>query len=270
MSQRTTPTVKLRVRRFDPETNAEPTYAAYDVPLAERTTVLDALFHVVWYLDGSLSFRCSCRAGMCGSCGMVVNGREVLACRTQLADAGPVVTVEPLRNLPVLKDLAVDMEPFFQKYQAVTPYLVPNADLTEPAVIPPGSPLRDLVDDHLDCITCGACYSACSIVAFDPDYLGPAALNRAYCLVSDTRDAARGQRLDRVEGQHGVFRCHSLFECTQVCPKNLAPTRAIMKLRRQSGRRRLKRLLGGLLPGSRTRTNGEAGTPDPLPPTPNP
>lgn len=243
------PTVTVRVRRYDPQAEGEVTYSSYAVPLADRTTVLDALFHVVWYLDGSLSFRCSCRAGMCGSCGMVVNGREVLACRTQLADAGPEVTVEPLRNLPVIKDLAVDMDPFFQKYQAVTPFLVPNADLTEPAVIPAGSPLRDMIDSHLDCITCGACYSACSIVAFDPDYLGPAALNRAYCLVSDPRDAAGDQRLERVEGQHGVFRCHSLFECTQVCPKNLAPTRAIVKLKRMSGRRRLKKTIKGLLGG---------------------
>jgi succinate dehydrogenase/fumarate reductase iron-sulfur protein len=239
------PTVALRVRRHDPEVGDEPSYASYEVPLADRTTVLDALFHVVWYLDGSLSFRCSCRAGMCGSCGMVVNGREVLACRTQLAGQGPEVTVEPLRHLPVLKDLMVDMDPFFEKYRAVTPFLVPRADLAEPAVIPPGSPSRDLIDSHLDCISCGLCYSACSIVAFDPDYLGPAALNRAYCLVSDPRDAARDQRLDRIEGQHGAFRCHSLFECTQVCPKNLAPTQAIVKLKKLSGRRRLRRLFGG-------------------------
>ena len=251
MSESQTSAVKLRVRRHDPESGPEPTFAEYEVPLADRGTVLDALFHVVWYQDGSLSFRCSCRAGMCGSCGMVVNGREVLACRTQLSGLGPLVTVEPLRHLPVLKDLMVDLEPFFDKYQAITPYLVPRAELTEPAVIPAGSPLRDRIDAHLDCISCGLCYSACSIVAFDPNYLGPAALNRAYCLMSDTRDAARDQRLDRVEGQHGVWRCHGLFECTQVCPKNLAPTRAITALKKMSGRRRLKRLFGGWGSGTR-------------------
>ena len=250
MSEPDVSTVTLRVRRYDPEAGTAATFAEYHVPLGDRTTVLDALFQVVWYQDGSLSFRCSCRAGMCGSCGMVVNGREVLACRTQLSGVGPIVTVEPLRHLPVLKDLMVDMEPFFDKYRAVTPYLVPKAELTEPAVIPPGSSLRDRIDAHLDCISCGLCYSACSIVAFDPSYLGPAALNRAYCLTGDTRDAARDERLDRVEGQHGVWRCHGLFECTQVCPKNLAPTRAITALKKQSGRRRVKRALSGLFTSS--------------------
>jgi succinate dehydrogenase/fumarate reductase iron-sulfur protein len=163
---------------------------------------------------------------------MVMNGREGLACRIQLAGLGKTVKVEPMRNMPVIKDLAVDMEPFFDKYQAVTPYIVPRDNSQEPAVIPPGSTLRDLIDDHLDCITCGACYSACSIIASDPSYLGPAALNRAYCLTADVRDAVREQRLQAVSGQHGVWRCHSLYECTQVCPKNLVPTRAIRKLKR--------------------------------------
>jgi succinate dehydrogenase/fumarate reductase iron-sulfur protein len=162
---------------------------------------------------------------------MIMNGREGLACRTQLAALGRRVTVEPLRNLPILKDLVVDLEPFFDKYRAVTPYLVARPGLDEPAIIPPGSPLRDLVDEHLECITCGACYSACSLVAIDPEYLGPAALNRAYCLTADTRDAAREQRMNAVLDQHGAWRCHQLFECTQVCPKNLTPTRAIRKLK---------------------------------------
>ncbi len=247
MTDRQPPTVSLRVYRFDSERAEEPTYAEYCVPLADRATVLDALFHVVWNLDPTLSFRCACRAGMCGSCGMVVNGRESLACRAQLSSLGETVTIEPLRNLPVLKDLMVDLDPFFEKYAAVSPYLVPSDGLDEPAVIPAGSAVRDRIDAHLDCISCGLCYSACSIVAIDPDYLGPAALNRAYCLTTDVRDAARDLRLDRVEGQHGVWRCHGLFECTQVCPKNLAPTQAIAKLKRQSGRRRVNRLVGRLM-----------------------
>lgn len=224
--------VTLKVRRYDPELDQPPAWDEYRVPLLEKITVLDALFYVVQNLDSTVSFRCACRAAMCGTCGMVMNGREGLACRTQLSSLGKTVRVEPLRNLPVIKDLAVDMEPFFEKYQAVTPYLVPAENATEPAIIPAGSALRDLIDDHLDCITCGACYSACSIVASDQNYLGPAALNRAYCLTADVRDAAREQRLEAVKGQHGVWRCHSLFECAQVCPKNLIPTRAIRKLKR--------------------------------------
>jgi succinate dehydrogenase / fumarate reductase iron-sulfur subunit len=224
--------VTLKVRRSDPEQGVESTWTDYRVPLLDKITVLDALFYVVQNVDSTLSFRCACRAAMCGSCGMVMNGREGLACRIQLARLGKTVKVEPMRNMPVIKDLAVDMEPFFDKYQAVTPYIVPRENSQEPAVIAPGSTLRDLIDDHLDCITCGACYSACSIVASDPSYLGPAALNRAYCLTADVRDAVREQRLQAVSGQHGVWRCHSLYECTQVCPKNLVPTRAIRKLKR--------------------------------------
>jgi succinate dehydrogenase / fumarate reductase iron-sulfur subunit len=224
--------VTLKVRRSDPEQGVGPTWADYRVPLLDKITVLDALFYVVQKVDSTVSFRCACRAAMCGSCGMMINGREGLACRIQLAGLGKTVRVEPMRNMPVIKDLAVDMEPFFDKYQAVTPYIVPRDNSQEPAVIPPGSTLRDLIDDHLDCITCGACYSACSIVASDPSYLGPAALNRAYCLTADVRDAVREQRLQAVSGQHGVWRCHSLYECTQVCPKNLVPTRAIRKLKR--------------------------------------
>jgi succinate dehydrogenase/fumarate reductase iron-sulfur protein len=224
--------VALKVRRFDPAQDDEPSWSEYQVPLLEKITVLDALFYIVQNIDSTVSFRCACRAAMCGSCGMVMNGRDGLACRTQLAGLGKTVKVEPMRNMPVVKDLAVDMEPFFDKYRAVTPYLVPREDAAEPAVIPTGSPLRDVIDEHLDCITCGACYSACSLVGSDPNYLGPAALNRAYCLTADVRDAAREQRLEAVTGQHGVWRCHSLYECAQVCPKNLIPTRAIRKLRK--------------------------------------
>jgi succinate dehydrogenase/fumarate reductase iron-sulfur protein len=192
----------------------EPTWADYRVPLLDKITVLDALFYVVQNVDSTVSFRCACRAAMCGSCGMVMNGREGLACRIQLAGLGKMVRVEPMRNMPVIKDLAVDMEPFFDKYQAVTPYIVPRDNSQEPAVIPPGSTLRDLIDDHLDCITCGACYSACSIVASDPSYLGPAALP---CLLLDGRCAGRGARAAASGGQRSA-RCLALPFTVRVHP----------------------------------------------------
>lgn len=235
-------TVTLSVKRSDAD---ETTWQRFDVPLRDRMTVLDALFHIVWHLDNTLSFRCACRAGMCGSCGMVVDGRERLACRTQVSDLGPTITVEPMRNLPVIKDLAVDMGQFFAKWARVTPSV--RGAAVEPALIPAGSGQRARIDDHLDCISCGLCYSSCSIVASDPDYLGPAALNRAYCVVADIRDASRDERLAALGGQHGMHRCHGLFECTQVCPKGLAPTRSIAALKHMDARARVRRMWGRIL-----------------------
>ncbi|MHB8619006.1 MAG: succinate dehydrogenase/fumarate reductase iron-sulfur subunit [Chloroflexota bacterium] len=222
-------TARLTVRRSGP-----PRDQAFEVEVVPHMSVLDALFRIVEDQDGTLAFRYSCRAGMCGSCAMVINGREGLACRTSLAGAGRRISVRPLRNLPVVKDLLVDMAPFFEKYAQVVPYPVQRA--AEPAVIPPA--LRQMIDRQLDCITCGACYSACPIVASDPDFLGPAALNRASCLVEDQRDVNRAERLAALVDKDGLWRCHTTFECAAVCPKNLVPTRGIRNLKREVLRRR--------------------------------
>ena len=235
--------IALRVLRREAG-GAAPRWAAYVVPhFEERMTVLDALFWVRHHLEPTLAFRCACRVGMCGTCGMVINGTEGLACRTLVATVGPRVRLEPLRSLPVLRDLAVDLGPFFEQYRRVGAAFVPADGSQDPARIPPGSKARERIDLHRECISCGLCYSACDVVALHPGYLGPAALNRAYCLVADPREGARAERLDRVATEEGLWRCHSLFSCTQVCPKGIAPSHAIALLKRKVVRRRLLRLL---------------------------
>ncbi|MCL6563199.1 MAG: succinate dehydrogenase/fumarate reductase iron-sulfur subunit [Firmicutes bacterium] len=206
----------------------------FEVPVGRRETVLDALFYIQNDLDPTLSFRCACRVGMCGSCGILVNGGERLACRTALEPLGPVVELAPLRYFPRVKDLVVDFSAFYSRYRAVAPYLKPRPAVVDPVVAPPGSGLREEIDLGLECISCGLCLSACDVVGQVPEFLGPAALNRAYNLVADVRDAADAERLEVVgDRRRGVWQCHSHMSCVEVCPKGLAPTRAIAHLRRK-------------------------------------
>jgi succinate dehydrogenase/fumarate reductase iron-sulfur protein len=229
---RSVPTVTVRVRRFAPGVHGQ-RWDSFKVPLADRATVLDALFYILREHDRSLAFRCACRAAMCGTCAMVINGSERLACRTPLASLRAPVRVEPLRNLPVVKDLVVDPEPFFEKYAAVEPGFIPARGLVEPARIPADDPTRLAIGEGLDCITCGACYSACPMVASDPDYLGPAQLLRAFNVLADEREDPEAEALrGAVFGKHGVWRCHGIGECTRVCPKGLDPALAIRRLKR--------------------------------------
>ena len=225
--------VTVRVRRSEPGVHGV-RWDSFAVPLADRATVLDALFTILREHDRSLAFRCACRAAMCGSCAMLINGSERLACKTPLASLGNgPLRVEPLRNLPVLKDLVVDMEPFFGKYAALDPWLIPDPGLDEPLVAPPDDPARLAISEGLDCISCGACYSACPMVALDPDYLGPMQLLRAFTLLADAREGplALEERAE-VFGTHGVWRCRGIGECTRVCPKGLDPSLAIRRLKR--------------------------------------
>ena len=201
----------------------------YELEVPPQSTVLDLLFEIQQRVDQTLSFRYSCRNWMCGSCGMLVNGREQLACRTRLSDLDSGgVQIAPLRNLPVVKDLIVDLAPFFEKWNTVgvafpvqseTP--IPNPQKTQQAI-----------DAHSDCITCGLCYSACDVLSHASEFLGPAALNRAYTLQLDARDAAHKQRGATIAADGGVFRCHSMGQCTNVCPKGLDPLAAIAALKR--------------------------------------
>ncbi len=224
-----TPTVRVSIARSDP---ASP--SVFDVPRIEPMMVLDLLLAIQRDHDASLGFRFSCRVGMCGTCTVRMDGRSVLACQVRVGSDINEVRLDPLSGLPVVRDLIVDMTPFFQEWARVTPYLVPRADLGQPAVVRPDSAERETIDPQLDCINCGACYSGCGIADARRDFIGPAALNRALTLIADSRDAARTERLKAVTGDDGAWRCRYIHACTAMCPKGLDPAGAIRTLRRMA------------------------------------
>jgi succinate dehydrogenase/fumarate reductase iron-sulfur protein len=233
--------VIFRVKRFDPDSDRRAAWRAYTVDAGPRMSVLDGLFWILEHADGTLGFRYSCRAGMCGSCAMVINGREDLACRRRLEHLAGPVHVEPLRSLPVIKDLVVDMTAFFAKYKAVDPFYVGEeptmtGPAAAPAIVPPHPDVRGIVDQQLGCISCGACYSACPVVALNPAYLGPAALNRAYVLSADVRDARGSDRASLVLGEGGAFACHDAGNCVAACPVGIQPLLSIRLLRKRTPR----------------------------------
>jgi len=227
------PAWSVEVYRFDPQQSSQGRMVLYHVRRFDKMTVLDALVYIQRYHDRSLAFRYACRLGMCGTCTVMVNGIPRWACRSSIERLGvETLRITPLRFLPVIKDVLVDFTPFVAKYRAALPYFIPAEEHAEVAPISPASRERRAIDPNLECITCGACYASCTMVAHDAEYLGPAALNRAFTLVRDSRDGARRERLSAVGGEHGCWRCHSLFNCTEVCPKHLSPTRAINGLKR--------------------------------------
>ena len=210
-------------------------FLAYDVPRLENQTVLDVVTYVQRKLDATLSYRFSCRVGMCGSCAMTVNGRPRWTCRTHVARVATSGRLEiaPLKNLPVIKDLTVDMRDFFTKGVRAGGVFKPTRSRADDfARIPPADPKRRVADDGIECIGCAICYAACDVVSWNPDYLGPAALNRAWTLVNDSRDGAGAARLRAVAGDAGCHSCHSQQGCQEHCPKHLNPTAAIAGLKR--------------------------------------
>src|SRR2546421_10556734 len=230
--------VTLRVFRWAPD---QPEHVQeYRVAAAADTTVLDALVEVQRAQDPTLAFRYACRVGMCGSCAMVVNGRERWACRTRLASLGPgPVRVRPLYHFPLLRDLVVDMTPFVDRQRAVGAALVPAAGAPAYATIPTAAAERAEIDDAIECIGCGIGLSACTMVAHDRHFPGPAALNRAFTLQRDRRDAGHAARWTRLLGDDALPRCHGQGNCTDVCPMGLSPTRSIIRLRQMAVRRLL-------------------------------
>jgi len=235
-----TQTLAVSIRRGQGER-----YDEFEVERRESQTVLDVVTEIQRLQDASLSYRFACRVGMCGSCAMTVNGRPRWTCRTRVSEAvdrkGHLV-LEPLRNLPVIKDLVVEMTPFFEKWRDAKGYFEPGEAPPEDFIkVPPSSPERQAADEGIECINCGVCYSACDVVAWDPDYLGPAALNRAWTLVNDVRDEGQDARLAAVSGREGCQSCHTHMSCTSFCPKGLEPTYAIAGLKRMALRRALGR-----------------------------
>lgn len=216
-------------------------FARFEVPARANQTVLDVVTYIQRELDPSLAYRFACRVGMCGSCAMTVNGRAHWTCRThvrKVVGEDGALELRPLANLPVIRDLAADLTPFFDKWQRARgvfqPKDAPDGAVPEDfAVVPPASKARQEADAGIECIGCGVCYASCDVVAWNPDYLGPAALNRAWTLVNDVRDGARRERLDAVAGDAGCHSCHSTQSCTERCPKNLDPSAAIAGLKRR-------------------------------------
>jgi succinate dehydrogenase / fumarate reductase iron-sulfur subunit len=223
-------TVHLRVKRFDPEVDLKPHFAEYTIEMRPSDTVLSALHAIKWQLDGTLSFRRSCAHGVCGSDAMMINGVNRLACVTLIQAVGNEIIIEPVRGLPVIKDLIVDMEPFFEQYRSVMPYLINDDDpgYTERKQSPEE---RARFDDTTKCILCGACSTSCPIY-WGGNYVGPAALVNAHRFVFDSRDRATKERLELLATRTGVFGCRTSFNCTEACPRGIQVTEAIEELKR--------------------------------------
>jgi len=215
----------------------EGAFTRYEVPRQSSQTVLDVVTHIQRFLEPTLSYRFACRVGMCGSCAMTVNGKACWTCRTHVAKVtgdGSELEIAPLSNLPVIKDLATDMSEFFDKWaRAKGQFKGRTTRADHFAKVAPASPERAAANAGIECIGCGVCYASCDVVAWTPDYLGPAALNRAWTLVNDVRDVQQTERLRAVAGDAGCHSCHTQGSCTERCPKQLAPTLSIAGLKRR-------------------------------------
>lgn len=212
-------------------------YQRFTVPLRESQTVLDIVTWVQRNADPTLAYRFACRVGMCGSCAMTVNGRPRWTCRTHVANVieNGSLEIAPLANLPVIKDLTTDMTRFFEKWQQAKARFEPSRTRHDPVeAISPASAERISADEGIECINCAVCYAACDTVRWNDDYLGPAALNRAWTLVNDVRDAGQAERLKAVTAEGGCQSCHSHQSCAELCPKSLNPTASIAGLKRRA------------------------------------
>ena len=238
-------TVELKVFRYDPQVEGkqEPRFDTFHVPFTKGMTVLDALMYARDTYDSSLTFRHSCRQAVCGSDAMFVNGGQKLACKTQIGELTEPIRVEPLPHAEVRKDLVVDMEHFYDQMEAVEPYFqtndLPDGELEEQRQ---SRENREKVKMSTRCIWCGACMSSCNVAAGDNEYLGPAAINKAYRFAMDEREGedVKRKRLEIIEQEHGVWRCQTQFSCTEVCPKDIPLTEHIQELKREAVKSNLK------------------------------
>ncbi|MFD3835069.1 succinate dehydrogenase iron-sulfur subunit [Streptomyces sp. NPDC058642] len=227
-------TVTFRIRRFNSEVSAEALWEDFQLEIDPKERVLDALHKIKWDQDGSLTFRRSCAHGICGSDAMRINGKNRLACKTLIKDINPAkpITVEPIKGLTVLKDLVVDMEPFFQAYRDVMPFLI-TKDTNEPTRERLQSAEdRERFDDTTKCILCAACTSSCPVFWNDGQYFGPAAIVNAHRFIFDSRDEAGEQRLEILNDRDGVWRCRTTFNCTDACPRGIEVTKAIAEVKK--------------------------------------
>ncbi len=223
--------ITMQIRRYRPEDEREPTWESFEVPRHDEWMVLDGLNHIKDRLDGSLSYRWACRMGVCGSCGMVVNGKPVLTCATYLSAFGDgPVRVEPIKGFPVIRDLIVDMEDFVDKLKSVKPWIIREEDkpLSEGEHLQTPEQLAEY-KQYAMCINCLLCYSACPIYALEPEFIGPAAIALAQRYNMDSRDQGAEQRMDVLSQHEGIWCCTFVGECSVVCPKNVDPAGAIQR-----------------------------------------
>mgnify|MGYP002640294787 FL=1 len=224
--------ITLKLFRYNPETDTKPHYDTFIVEAEQTDRVLDLMENVKGYKDGSLSFRRSCAHGVCGSCAMRINGQNMLACKTLVQDLKTdKITVEPILGLPVLKDMIVDMDPFFDHYKSVMPYFVnddpPPAQEREQSIED-----RERFDDTTKCILCGACTTSCPSFWSNDEYVGPAAIVSAHRFIFDSRDKGAAERLQILNDQFGVYRCRTIFNCTVACPRDIQITQAIGEVKK--------------------------------------
>ena len=224
--------VRLKILRFDPSGDEEPWWGDYEVEMEPTERVLDALHYIKWYQDSSLALRRSCAHGICGSDAMVINGVNLLACKVLVRDLKQPITVEPMRGLPIIRDLVVDMEPFFAGYRAVKPWLITDSREKVPERERLQSPEeRERYDDTTKCILCAACTTSCPIYWADGEYVGPAAIVNAHRFIFDSRDTGADERIEILSSRGGVFKCRTVFNCTPACPRGIKVTRAIQEVK---------------------------------------
>jgi succinate dehydrogenase / fumarate reductase, iron-sulfur subunit len=224
--------ITFRIQRYDPDTDERPHYQSFDVELEPTDRVLDGLHAIKWYQDGTLTFRRSCAHGICGSDAMRINGANALACKVLIRELGERITIEPLLGYRIVKDLVVDMEPFFEQYRSVMPFLVNDEDTPDGRERLQSIAERGLFDDTTKCILCAACTTACPAFWANERFVGPAAIVNAHRFIFDSRDRAAGERLAILNDQDGVWRCRTIFNCTVACPREIQITRAIGQVKR--------------------------------------
>lgn len=223
--------VTLKIKRFDPENEDVAYWENFEVECDEMDRVLDVLNGVKWDQDGTLSYRRSCAHGICGSDAMVINGQNALACKVLVKDAGDPISVEPLRGMPVVKDLIVDMDEFFESYKSVMPYLI-NDDPPPERERLQSPEERERYDDTTKCILCAACTTSCPVFWTNDQYVGPAAIVNAHRFIFDSRDDAAEERMSVLAEKTGAFKCRTAFACTEACPRDIKVTKAIEEVKR--------------------------------------
>jgi succinate dehydrogenase / fumarate reductase iron-sulfur subunit len=224
--------VKLRLLRYNPETDSEPHFEEYSLEADPMDRLLDCLHQVKWEHDSTLALRRSCAHGICGSDAMVVNGVNALACKLLIKDLQQPISVEPIRGLPLIRDLVVDMEPFFSGYRAVMPWLITDESEHQSERERLQSPAeRERFDDTTKCILCAACTTSCPIYWADEGYVGPAAIVNAHRFIFDSRDRGASRRLEVLSAKNGAFKCRTTFNCTAACPRGIKVTQAIQEVK---------------------------------------